>query len=59
MKSENLETKVNNLTKTVKKLAARLTITEDIEAIKKLQYAYGYYLEHWQEEADRLVLPQS
>jgi hypothetical protein len=23
---------------------------EDIEAIKKLQRAYGYYLEHWQEE---------
>jgi hypothetical protein len=50
MKSENLETIVKNLTQTVEKLEARLTITEDIEAIKKLQYAYGYYLEHWQED---------
>ena len=50
MKSENLETIVKNLTQTVEKLAARLTITEDIEAVKKLQYAYGYYLEYWQED---------
>ena len=50
MKSEDLEIKVKDLTETVKNLTARLTITEDIEAIKKLQYAYGYYLEHWQEE---------
>ena len=43
MKSEELEAKVNML-------EAKLQRTEDIEAIKKLQHAYGYYLEHWQEE---------
>ena len=39
----------------LEKLAARVNIleakqqkTEDIEAIKKLQRSYGYYLEHWQ-----------
>ena len=32
------------------KLAARLQRMEDIESIKKLQRAYCYYLEHWQEE---------
>jgi hypothetical protein len=43
MKLEALEAKVNML-------EARLQKTEDIEAIKKLQRAYGYYLEHWQVE---------
>ena len=50
MKPEELETKVKTLAETVKKLEARLQAQEDIEAIKKLQRAYGYYLEHWQEE---------
>ena len=50
MKSEELEAKVKLLAETVKKLEARLTRMEDIEAIKKLQRAYGYYLEHWQED---------
>ena len=50
MKSEDLGTTVKTLTETVKKLEARMQAAEDIEAIKKLQYAYGYYLEHWQEE---------
>jgi hypothetical protein len=43
VKSEELEAKVNML-------EAKLQRTEDIEAINKLQHAYGYYLEHWQEE---------
>jgi len=48
--AEELEVKVKALAERVKKLNARLVEQEDIEAIKKLQYAYGYYLEHWQEE---------
>jgi hypothetical protein len=47
---EELEAKVKILGDTVEKLKARITVTEDIEAIKKLQRAYSYYLEHWQEE---------
>ena len=43
MKLEELGAKVNEL-------EAKLQKTEDIEAIKKLQNAYSYYLEHWQEE---------
>jgi len=50
MISEELESKLKSLTETVKKLAARQTVVEDIEAINKLQSAYAYYLEHWQEE---------
>ena len=50
MKSEELEAEVKSLTETVARLEARVTRAEDIEAIKKLQRAYGYYLEHWQEE---------
>ena len=43
MKLAELEAKVN-------KLEAEVQATKDIEAIKKLQYAYSYYLEHWEEE---------
>ena len=50
MASDELEARITNLTKTVKKLGARLQAAEDIEAVKKLQNAYSYYLEHWQEE---------
>ena len=50
MKPEELEAKVKTLSETVAKLEARLTRMEDIESIKKLQRAYGYYLEHWQED---------
>jgi len=38
------------LTSTIEKLESRLQVTEDIEDIKKLQRAYNYYLEHWQEK---------
>jgi hypothetical protein len=34
----------------ISKMDARMTAIEDIEAIKKVQRAYGYYLEHWEEE---------
>jgi hypothetical protein len=50
MKSEELEAKVLALEATVKTLQSRMTLAEDVEAIKKLQRAYGYYLEHWEEE---------
>jgi len=50
MKTSELEATVENLRETVKKLEVRLTAAEDVESIKKLQRAYGYYLEHWQEE---------
>jgi hypothetical protein len=50
MKSEGMAAQVQALAETVRKLEARVQKTEDIEAIKKLQRAYGYYLEHWQEE---------
>ena len=53
MKTEELEEKVQGLAKTVDKLVAKIQIAEDIESIKKLQRAYGYYLEHWQ--ADEIV----
>jgi hypothetical protein len=50
MKSEELEAKVKTLAETVEKLEARLKNTEDIEAVKKLQKAYNYYLQRWQVE---------
>ena len=50
MKSEELEAKLTALAEKVEKLEARITTAEDIEAIKKLHRAYGYYLEHWQED---------
>jgi len=50
MKSEELEAQVKKLTAAIAKLEARVTLAEDIEAIKKLQRAYGYYLEHWQDD---------
>ena len=33
-----------------KDLEARVRRLEDIEAIRKLQYAYCFYIQHWQEE---------
>jgi hypothetical protein len=50
MKPEELEVKVKTLSETAANLETRLIKMEDIEAVKKLQRAYGYYLEHWQEE---------
>ena len=41
---------VEELEAKVKTLEARLQNLEDTEAIKKLQRAYGFYLEHWMAE---------
>ena len=38
---------VEKLEERIKYLEEKLQRVEDIEAIKKLQRAYGYYLEHW------------
>ncbi len=38
---------VEKLEERIKYLEDKLQRVEDIEAIKKLQRAYGYYLEHW------------
>ena len=46
MTLEDLEVRVQNL----EGLKAKVQIIEDVEAIKKLQRAYSYYLEHWEEE---------
>lgn len=46
MTLEELEARVRNL----EELKAKVQNLEDIEAIKKLQRAYSYYLEHWEEE---------
>ena len=43
MKPEEIEARF-------KALETRIEAQEDINAIKKLQRAYGYYLEHWQED---------
>jgi hypothetical protein len=50
MKTAELDAELKSLKETVAKLEKRVSTTEDIEAIKKLQRAYGYYLEHWEEE---------
>jgi hypothetical protein len=57
MNSQTLETRLNSLeaeVKTLKKqVKARdkqIQALQDIEDIKKLQCAYGYYLEHWMAE---------
>jgi hypothetical protein len=43
---KELEIKIQKLEKQVEAQAKELTILKDIEAIKRLQKAYGYYVEH-------------
>jgi len=44
---ETLEKFVHKQEKYIENLENRLTRVEDIEAINRLQKAYGYYVEHW------------
>jgi hypothetical protein len=46
MDTEALAARVEALEKKVKAQEKQLTVLKDIEAIKKLQKAYGYYVEH-------------
>jgi len=46
MNVEALVTRIEALEKRVKAQEKQLTVVQDIEAIKKLQKAYGYYVEH-------------
>ncbi len=43
----NLEARLHSLTKDLRDKDRKIQELEDIEAIKRLQCAYGYYLEHW------------
>ena len=49
----SLEAEVNDLKKQVKARDKQIETLQDIEDIKRLQCAYGYYLEHWM--ADEIV----
>ncbi|UCC16486.1 MAG: nuclear transport factor 2 family protein [Dehalococcoidales bacterium] len=48
--SDALETKVKSLENEVADLKNQLQVLNDIEDIKRLQCAYGYYLERWMGE---------
>ncbi len=57
MNNKSLETRLNilgsevsDLKKQIKEKDRQLQILHDIEDIKRLQCAYGYYLEHWMSE---------
>ncbi len=47
MTDKTLEAKLQTMESEVKTLKKQMQRLEDIEAIKRLQCAYGYYLEHW------------
>jgi hypothetical protein len=41
---------VKSMEKKIKELQKKVAVLEDLEAIKRLQRTYGYYLEHWMYE---------
>lgn len=44
--TKELETRIASLEKKLEAQDKKLTLLEDIEAIKRLQKAYNYYVEH-------------
>jgi hypothetical protein len=50
MTDKELEATVKNLQEQVRTLQEQTRTLQDIEEIKKLQRAYGFYLEHWMAE---------
>ncbi len=44
---KSLQDQVKNLEYRVRQQEKEITTLRDIEEIKTLQKAYGYYLEHW------------
>ena len=73
MKKEEIETKVKIIMETNKKLEAKVKViaengeqleariknTEDVEAVKKLQKSYNYYLQRWQSDQIMPLFSQS
>ncbi|MBN1692670.1 MAG: nuclear transport factor 2 family protein [Dehalococcoidales bacterium] len=47
MSDKSLEAKVKTMESEIRSLKKQMQRLEDIEAIKRLQCAYGFYLEHW------------
>ncbi len=47
MTDKSLETKFKTMESEIKSLKKQVQTLQDIDAIKVLQCAYGYYLEHW------------
>jgi hypothetical protein len=47
MAEKTLAATVKSMEAEIKTLKKKLQTLEDIDAIKRLQCAYGYYLEHW------------
>jgi hypothetical protein len=50
MSDKSLEAKVKTMESEIKSLKKQVQRLEDTDAIKRLQCAYGYYLEHWMGE---------